>query len=54
MPDLAKMEQLVRDENMRLMEFYSEDELEGELIHFQYRLLQKAVAKKRLTGVCII
>ncbi|XP_004515667.1 uncharacterized protein [Cicer arietinum] len=49
MPDLAKMEQLVRDENMRLMEFYSEDELEGELIHFQYRLLQKAVAKKRLT-----
>lgn len=49
-----EMEQLVRDEKVRLLEFYPEDELEGELIYFQHSLLQKAVTKKRLTGVCII
>jgi hypothetical protein len=48
------MEQLVRDEEIQLTEFYSEDELECDLIYFQHRLLQEAVAKRRLAGVCII
>lgn len=47
-PDPVKMEQLVGDEQMQLTEFYSEDELECDLIYFQHRLLQEAVAKKRL------
>lgn len=52
--DQVKMEQLGRDEKMRLLEIYPEEDLEGELIYFQYRLLQNEVAKKRLTGVCFI
>ncbi|CAI8597455.1 unnamed protein product [Vicia faba] len=48
-PDEVKIEQLVRDKNTQLFEFYSEDELETELLYFQHKLLQRAVAKKSLT-----
>ncbi|XP_029126709.1 uncharacterized protein LOC109795723 isoform X2 [Cajanus cajan] len=46
-PDEVNMEQLVRARKMGLLEFSPQDELEGELVYFQYRLLQNAVAKKR-------
>ncbi|KAL2339843.1 hypothetical protein Fmac_007783 [Flemingia macrophylla] len=46
-PDEVNMEQLVRARKMGLLEFPPQDELEGELVYFQYRLLQNAVAKKR-------
>ncbi|XP_027362202.1 uncharacterized protein LOC113869883 isoform X2 [Abrus precatorius] len=45
----VNVEQLVMARKMGLSEFPPEDELEGELVYFQYRLLQNAVAKKRLT-----
>ncbi|XP_058754200.1 uncharacterized protein LOC131627372 isoform X2 [Vicia villosa] len=48
-PDQVKVKQLVRNKNMQLLEFYSEDELETELLYFQHKLLQRAVAKKSLT-----
>ncbi|CAL5202912.1 unnamed protein product [Lathyrus oleraceus] len=48
-PDQVKIEQLVKDKNLQLLEFYSEDELETELLYFQHRLLQRSVAKKSLT-----
>uniref|UniRef100_A0A0R0JFD0 PHD-type domain-containing protein n=1 Tax=Glycine max TaxID=3847 RepID=A0A0R0JFD0_SOYBN len=46
-PDEVNMEQLVRARKMGLLEFSPQDELEGELVYFQHRLLQNAVAKKR-------
>ncbi|TKY74324.1 Jade-1 protein [Spatholobus suberectus] len=46
-PDEVNMEQLARARKMGLLEFSPQDELEGELVYFQYRLLQNAVAKKR-------
>ncbi|XP_061350490.1 uncharacterized protein LOC133295665 isoform X2 [Gastrolobium bilobum] len=48
-PDQANMEQLFGARKLELVEFPPEDEVEGELIYFQYRLLQNAVARKRLT-----
>lgn len=48
------MDQLARDEKVGLWDFSPEDELEGELIYFQHKLLQNAVAKKRLTGVSFL
>ncbi|KAK7351150.1 hypothetical protein VNO77_10384 [Canavalia gladiata] len=48
-PDEVNMEQMARAKKMEPSEFSPEDELEGELIYFQYRLLQNAVARKRLT-----
>ncbi|CAK8566289.1 unnamed protein product [Lathyrus sativus] len=48
-PDQVKIEELVKDKNLQLLEFYSEDELESELLYFQHRLLQRSVAKKSLT-----
>lgn len=50
-PDEVNMEQLVRARKMGLLEFSPQDELEGELVYFQHRLLQNAVAKKRHIGV---
>ncbi|KAG5036295.1 Protein Jade-1 [Glycine soja] len=46
-PDEVNMEQLVRAIKMGVFEFSPQDELEGELVYFQHRLLQNAVAKKR-------
>ncbi|KAK7353135.1 hypothetical protein VNO80_18575 [Phaseolus coccineus] len=46
-PDAVKKEQLVRSKEMELSEFSPQDELEGELVYFQYRLLQNVVAKRR-------
>ncbi|CAJ1974169.1 unnamed protein product [Sphenostylis stenocarpa] len=40
-------EQLVRTKKMELLDFPPQDELEGELVYFQYRLLQNVVAKRR-------
>ncbi|MED6210126.1 hypothetical protein PIB30_061210 [Stylosanthes scabra] len=34
---------------MELLEFSSEDEVEGELIFLQYRFLQNAIARKKFT-----
>ncbi|RDY04519.1 hypothetical protein CR513_11762 [Mucuna pruriens] len=48
-PDEINMEKLVRARKMGLLQFSPQDELEGELVYFQYRLLQNAVAKKRHT-----
>lgn len=50
-PDEVNMEQLVRARKMGLLEFSPQDELEGELVYFQHRLLQNAVAKKRHIGI---
>ncbi|KAK7311584.1 hypothetical protein RJT34_09826 [Clitoria ternatea] len=47
-PDEGNQEQLLSARNIGLSEFSPDDELEGEIIYFQYRLLQNAVAKKRL------
>ncbi|XP_047179228.1 uncharacterized protein LOC124846061 isoform X1 [Vigna umbellata] len=46
-PDEVKREQLVRTKKVELLEFSPQDELEGELVYFQYRLLQNVVAKRR-------
>jgi len=49
--DAVKKEQLVRSKEMELSELSPQDELEGELVYFQYRLLQNVVAKRRHIGV---
>lgn len=48
--DNANMEQLVSARNMRSMEYSPEDEVEGELINFQHRLLQNAVRRRQFAG----
>jgi len=49
-PDEVKREQLVRTKEVELLEISPQDELEGELVYFQYRLLQNVVAKRRHIG----
>lgn len=50
-PHQENMEQLDRAGKMGLLEFSPEDEVEGELIYLQCRLLRNAVARKKLAGV---
>lgn len=45
--DRVNTEQLVMARNMGLLESCPKDEVEGELIYFQHRLLQNAVARKK-------
>lgn len=43
--------QLVKARNMGILELSPEDEVEGEIIYFQHRLLGNAVARKHFTGI---
>lgn len=47
--DQRKLEQLVRAENMGVLKLSPEDEVEGEIIYYQHRLLGKAAARNCLT-----
>lgn len=54
--DLFKMngacsEQLVKASAMGLLELSPADEVEGELVYYQHRLLCNAVARKRFSGL---
>lgn len=46
-----KMEQLTMARNIGLLESCPEDEVEGELVYFQLRLLQYTVARKKFAGM---
>lgn len=46
--------QLVKARKMGILEVSPEDEVEGELIYFQHRLLKNAVARKHFTGLCTV
>ncbi|KAE9595938.1 putative chromatin regulator PHD family [Lupinus albus] len=46
--DQMNMEQLVRAREMGVFEYSPEDEVEGELIYFQHRLLQNAVRRRQI------
>lgn len=48
----ACLEQLVKASNMGLFELSPADELEGELVYYQHRLLCNAAARKRFSGLC--
>ena len=47
------MEQLFMARKIGSLESCPEDEAEGELIYFQHKLLQNAVARKRFAGIFI-
>ncbi|XP_044510817.1 uncharacterized protein LOC123229224 [Mangifera indica] len=47
--DGVNLEQLVKARKSGILELSPEDEVEGEIINFQHRLLGSAVARKRLT-----
>lgn len=49
--DGVNLEQLVKARKSGILELSPEDEVEGEIINFQHRLLGSAVARKRLTGL---
>ncbi|XP_019455602.1 PREDICTED: uncharacterized protein LOC109356638 isoform X3 [Lupinus angustifolius] len=46
--DQMNMEQLVRAREMGVFKYSPEDEVEGELIYFQHRLLQNAVKRRQI------
>lgn len=46
--------QLVKARKMGILELSPEDEVEGEIIYFQHKLLGNAIARKHFTGICII
>ena len=49
--DGENLEQLVKARNTGVLELSPEDEVVGELIYFQNRLLGNAVARKNLSGL---
>lgn len=49
-----EVNQLVKAEKMGILEVSPEDEVEGELIYFQHRLLENAVARKHFIGLCTV
>lgn len=51
--DEANSEQLVKAQKMGVLERCPEDEVEGELIYYQHRLLNNAIARKHFAGICI-
>lgn len=52
--DVRSLEQLVKARNMGIMQLSPKDDVEGEIIYFQHRLLSNAVARKQSTGLCTI
>ncbi|KAM0971666.1 hypothetical protein FF1_019575 [Malus domestica] len=47
--DEMNLEQLVKAQEMGVLEMSPEDEVEGELIYYQHRLLNNAIARKHFT-----
>ncbi|XP_024020764.1 uncharacterized protein LOC21398060 isoform X2 [Morus notabilis] len=52
--DVRSLEQLVKARNMGIMELSPKDDVEGEIIYFQHRLLSNAVARKQSTDKLIL
>lgn len=52
--DELNLEQLVKARKMGILDLSPKDEVEGEIIYFQNRLLSNAVARERFTGLCTI
>lgn len=52
--DVCNLEQLTKARTMGIMELSPKDDLEGEIIYFQHRLLSNAIERKRSTGLCTI
>lgn len=52
--DKENMEQLIMARNMGVLESCPEDEVEGELIYFQHRLLQNTVARKKFASMSFV
>lgn len=50
--DEVNLEELVKARKMGAREPSPEDEVEGELIYYQNRLLSNVVARKHFTGIC--
>lgn len=51
--DEVTLEELVKARKMGAQEPSPEDEVEGELIYYQNRLLSNVVARKHFTGICV-
>lgn len=49
--DGVNLEQLVMARNRGILDLSPEDEVAGELVYFQHRLLENAVARKNLSGL---
>lgn len=49
--DGVKLEQLVKARTWGILELSPMDEVEGEIIYFQHRLLGNAAARKRFAGL---
>lgn len=47
----VELEQLVKARKLGVLELSPVDEVEGEIIYFQHRLLGNAVARKRFAGL---
>lgn len=52
--DGLNLEQLVKARKMGVLDLSPEDEVEGEIIYFQHRLLGNAVARKQFTGLFLV
>lgn len=50
--DGGKLEQLAKARNMGVLEMNPEDEVEGEIIFHQHRLLCNLVGRKSISGLC--
>jgi hypothetical protein len=52
--DGLNLEQLVKARKMGVLDLSPEDEVEGEIVYFQHRLLSNAVARKQFTGLFFV
>ena len=52
--DGPKLEQLVKARNMGVLEMSPEDEVEGEIIFHQHKLLCNVITKKCISGMCFV
>lgn len=48
------LEQLIKARKMGALDLSPEDEVEGEIIYFQHRLLGNAVARRQFTGLFVV
>jgi hypothetical protein len=52
--DGLNLDRLVKARKMGVLDLSPEDEVEGEIIYFQNRLLGNAVARKQFTGLFLV
>ena len=52
--DGLNLEQLAKAREMGVLDLSPEDEVEGEIVYFQHRLLSNAAARKQFTGLFFV